>query len=427
MKQSTFKIQIIQTFFVGILFAIALLQKNNIINTNKSFIAFYIISILIYWIIMSIGNIVFMHKNKNEGKMFFINLISITVELIVLGIFCGSIDSRIDKIEFMKHCKETTATVYDINKKQVRAPKRVGETDKVRFQTNFDYFFEYYANGERYSSSIYEVIIGYMNEKASYKTGDTFTIYYNTENPEDWRRDIKYASENTIIILTIIIIVLRVFQLVKAISDYKSIKKIENEIYLFIKLYLVDVGGSYMKKLYGDILKVVAICAIITFVCVELALVPSIFSAYNAGNSRLNDAKTTMSSSETLNDMQGWGVVYNGVSGTLGKVAAAILLLFCIVSAGAIILYVTLYFISWRLFNKSEDKNKAITSLVLTGIACFIQLVIIFEITKTNMSSFNVSFLIADISEIISVILTLIIVFLNRNKIKEVCSNKIAQ
>lgn len=174
-----------------------------------------------------------------------------------------------------------------------------------------------------------------------------------------------------------------------------------------------------MKKLYGDILKVVAICAIITFVCVELALVPSFFSAYNVGNSRLNDAKTTISSSETLNDMQGWGVVYNSVSGTLGKVAAAILLLFCIVSAGAIILYVTLYFISWRLFNKSEDKNKAITVLVLTGIAYFIQLVIIIEITKINMSSFNVSFLIADISEIISVILTIIILFLNRNKIKK--------
>lgn len=182
-----------------------------------------------------------------------------------------------------------------------------------------------------------------------------------------------------------------------------------------------------MRKLYGDILKVVAICAIITLVCVELALLPSIFSAYSAGNSRLKDAKTTMSSSETLNDMQGWGVVYNSVSGTLGKVAAAILLVFCIVSAGAIVLYMTLYFISWRLFKKSEDKNNAITALVLTGIACVIQIVIIFEITKINMSSFNVSFLIADISEIISVVLTLIILFLNRNKIKEVCSNKIAQ
>lgn len=178
-----------------------------------------------------------------------------------------------------------------------------------------------------------------------------------------------------------------------------------------------------MKKVYGDILKVVVICAIIAFVCVELALIPSFFSANNAGKSKLNNSKATISSGEELNDMQGWGVIFDSVSGTLSKVAAAILLLFCIGAAGVIVLYVILYFISWKLFDKSENKNKVITSFVLTGIACIIQIIIIFEITQINMSSFNVSFFIADISEIISVVMTLIILFLNRNKIKEECAN----
>lgn len=184
-----------------------------------------------------------------------------------------------------------------------------------------------------------------------------------------------------------------------------------------------------MKKMYGNILKVVIVCAIITLICVELALIPSVFSAYNTGNSRLNDAKTTMSSGETLNDTQGWGVIYNGVSGTIGKVAAAILLLFCIVAVGAIALYLILYFISWRLFNKSEDKNKVITSLVLTIIAIVIQIVIICEISSffigKSLTSIEIPFLVADLSEIISIILTLIILFLNRNTIKEACYKNI--
>lgn len=182
-----------------------------------------------------------------------------------------------------------------------------------------------------------------------------------------------------------------------------------------------------MKKVYGDILKVVVICAIIAFVCVELALIPSFFSANNAGKSKLNNSKATISSGEELNDMQGWGVIFDSVSGTLSKVAAAILLLFCIGAAGVIVLYVILYFISWKLFDKSENKNKVITSLVLTCIACFIQIIIIFEISQINISSFSLTLFIADISEIVSVLLTLIILFLNRSKIKEVCTkNSIA-
>lgn len=222
MKKKILGIQIIHLIFCGLLFTIALLQKNNIIGSDKRLITIYIISILLYWIVMSIFIIVLMHKNKDEEKKLFINLILITIELLVLGIFCGSIDIRIDKIEFMKHCKETTATVYDITKKQVQTSKRVGEPEKVRYETTYDYYFEYYANDERYSSFIYEVKRGYSTERASYKIGDTFSIYYNTENPEDYRRNINYVSQTKLYVMEIILLILVLSGLGKAVLDYRK-------------------------------------------------------------------------------------------------------------------------------------------------------------------------------------------------------------
>lgn len=222
MKKKILGIQTIHLIFCGLLFTIALIQKNSIINSDKRLIALYIISILIYWIVMSIIIIVLMQKNKDEEKKLFINLIFITIELLVLGVLGGSIDSRIDKIEFMKHCKETTATVYDITKKQVQTSKRVGEPEKVRYETTYDYYFEYYANDERYSSFIYEVKRGYSTERASYKIGDTFSIYYNTENPEDYRKDINYISQNNLYILEGVLLILVLSGLGKAILDYKK-------------------------------------------------------------------------------------------------------------------------------------------------------------------------------------------------------------
>ena len=222
MKKKILGIQIIHLIFCGLLFTIALLQKNSIIASDKRLIALYIISILIYWLVMSIIIIVLMQKNKDEEKKLFINLILITIELLVLGIFCGSIDSRIDKIEFTKHCKETTATIYDITKKQVQTSKRVGETDKVRYETTYDYYFEYYANDERYQSSSYDVKRGNMTERASYKIGDTFSIYYNTENPEDYRKDINYVSQTKLYVMEIILLILVLSGLGKAVLDYRK-------------------------------------------------------------------------------------------------------------------------------------------------------------------------------------------------------------
>lgn len=166
-----------------------------------------------------------------------------------------------------------------------------------------------------------------------------------------------------------------------------------------------------MKKVYGNILKVVVICAIITLVCIELTFIlGELLPVSKSGSSIINDAKTTVSSGEELNDMQGWGIIFDSVGGALLAVAATIVLLFCIITALAIFAYILLYFISWRILKKHENKNSVITSLVLTGIACIIQIVIIFNITEflTSGASIQLAFLVADISEIISVIFTII-------------------
>jgi len=126
MKSKILKIQIVQLVFILILFMISIMQKNGIINVDKSLMALYIISILLYWLVLIIIIITLMHKNKKDEKKLFLNLVLITIELILLGIFCGLIDSR----EFIKHCAETTATVYDIKENEERKAVYIGDPKK---------------------------------------------------------------------------------------------------------------------------------------------------------------------------------------------------------------------------------------------------------------------------------------------------------
>lgn len=61
------------------MFIIAQLQKNSIINTNKSFMALYIFSIFLYWITMLIVIVILMIKNQKEEKILFINIVLISM------------------------------------------------------------------------------------------------------------------------------------------------------------------------------------------------------------------------------------------------------------------------------------------------------------------------------------------------------------
>ncbi len=237
MKQKMLKIQIIQTIFVVILFIIAQLQKNGIINTSESIMPLYIITIFIYWITICIVLIIFMNKNKNEEKKILINGILISIELLLLGIFCGSVDRKIDRTEFLKYCNETVAEIYYVNR-DVDRNTGLGVVDGMEYcTTTYTYYLRYYVEGKEYKSKFYTSTQKKSTDqlkardeaekvKPEYNIGDEITIYYNTKNPEEWRRDISYASEESFIIIAVIILGLRIFGLTKSIINKKLINNV---------------------------------------------------------------------------------------------------------------------------------------------------------------------------------------------------------
>ena len=129
---------------------------------------------------------------------------------------------------------------------------------------------------------------------------------------------------------------------------------------------------------------------------------------------------------EKLFDMS--GELFYAIGEELNLQGLGIVIMFVIgfVIAVVIFIYVLLYLISWILFKKNENKSKVITALVLTGISCIIQIVLIYSLTNSAISSDSIQlpFLIADLSAIISVVFTIIILVLNRSKIKEVYTKK---
>lgn len=232
MKKGIVKIQIFQTIFVVILFIIALLEKRSILNNNL--MAFYTITIIAFCIIMDVVTIIYMKKNKHKEKEYFINLIFITIELVILGFFCGSIDYYVDKVEFSKHCAATKATVYNVDK-DIR--ESYGKVNRYEYTTSYTYYFSYIVDGEAYQSDFNERKTSSNARRSSakqeaervkpkYKENDTFILYYNIEEPTDWRMNITHASNKTIYIIGTVAIIFQAFCLVKATKKYKKEDKI---------------------------------------------------------------------------------------------------------------------------------------------------------------------------------------------------------
>lgn len=240
MRKKLVTLQIIQTIFIIILFLVAILEKNGIMQREKSFMVFYVLSCLIYWIILNVITCIIMHKNNRKEKKIFLLLVLLSIEILLLGIFCGSVDNRVDMLEFTKHCKETTATVYNIDKSLT---SYLSGDDTWRAELTYIYDVEYFVDESRYSAYFSDESYSSSDDdcisaeskvesmhKPKHKIGDAFTIYYNTENPEDWRRDIGYLSDKGLNIFAFIIIGLRVFVLGKAIMDYNKEKKEEKNL-----------------------------------------------------------------------------------------------------------------------------------------------------------------------------------------------------
>lgn len=245
MKKDMVKIQITQILFVLSILTIALLENKNILRSNL--MGFYIVTILISWLLINTISIIKMIKKDRkkyykEQKKFFINLIFLSIELLLLGFLCYGIDNRVDKIEFSKHCKETEAFIYDVAKDISYTTLYENGQDKSSNREYmctiaYTYYFSYYAENNVYNSyfiehetSNYESTMAsakYRAEsiKPEFTKNDTFTLYYNTNNPNDWRLSITYAPDLMIKILTFIVIGFQLFCLGKTLKEYNKDKK----------------------------------------------------------------------------------------------------------------------------------------------------------------------------------------------------------
>ena len=244
MRKKVLGIQVIQTFFVIGMLIVALLEKNKILERSNGIMAFYIISILIFWFIILTMGITILIKNEKEmkdstfnKKIFVIVFVFIFFELLFLGIFVGMIDNRIDKMEFSKHCEKTIASIYDI--KEDFSLEYLGRNDDKNYRgiAKFTYYFNYLVNEQTYSGKFFESKeTGTYNRafamseakkfKPQHKKGEEFTIYYNTKNPSDFRMSISYALEKTLNIILIMIIAIRIMFLCISIFKYKKEKKV---------------------------------------------------------------------------------------------------------------------------------------------------------------------------------------------------------
>lgn len=244
MEKNMFKVQIMQTLFVFSILTIALLEKNNILKNNL--MAFYIIAIILFIFLMLILTTIIitsgvkyegrdMKKYHKKSKKFALNLILSFIELILLCYLCCAIDSRIDKIDFSKHCKETKALIEHVAK-DIYKDSYNRDTDEYRYKTKFTYYFNYYVRGDIYNghfseeNSVYDSSITKAkseaeNIKPRFNEDDTFILYYNTYDPNDWRLSITYPSNLIINVIEFLIIGFQLFCLRKSIKEYNQYKQ----------------------------------------------------------------------------------------------------------------------------------------------------------------------------------------------------------
>ena len=238
MKKKILIIQIIQTIFIGVMFTIAKLQENGILFREGRSTIFYVVAALIYWVIITIPICFIMKNNQEKEKKFLIGFIIISIEILLIALYCGSVDCKVDRMNFEKNSEITIATVYNVEKDSNWYSGSSDNSHKYTYHVTLKYYFDYSVNNIGYNSIYSNSKSGssnsksYAEQKANqikqlYKEGDTFTIYYNKNNPEDWRKDLEYPAEGRIKSYLVVVIALRVFCIGTAIMDSAKEKKEE--------------------------------------------------------------------------------------------------------------------------------------------------------------------------------------------------------
>lgn len=191
-----------------------------------------------------------------------------------------------------------------------------------------------------------------------------------------------------------------------------------------------------MGELYKKLFKVILICGIITLISGEIFLMYIIGFTGVTSREAFNEAQELTESGREVNDMTGYGALIDYIGSGLMKIIQILALFFSIGFLISVVVYLILYYISFRLFKNGETKDKMSGSILLISIALFMKISFVLILSKiiiiNAIQDITVLFkwpvilvLIPYISEIVSIIFTIIFYIKNLDKIKGIYSERI--
>lgn len=193
-----------------------------------------------------------------------------------------------------------------------------------------------------------------------------------------------------------------------------------------------------MGELYKKLFKVIFICGIITLIAGEILIINLIITTGQSSNQAYQEVQELTSPGKEINDMAGYAALANYFGSGLFKIFEIFAVFFSIGFFLAVSINLLLYYIASRLFKNGENKDKMSGSILLILIATSIKLYFIFVVSEgvinlciknfqVLLSWSNILLLIPYISEIVSIIFTIIFYVKNLDKIKGIYNERIEE
>ena len=193
-----------------------------------------------------------------------------------------------------------------------------------------------------------------------------------------------------------------------------------------------------MGELYKKLFKVILICGIITLIAGEILIFSLIIITGQTSHQAYQEAQDLTASGKEVNDTAGYGALANYIGSGFMKIIQIFLIFISVGLFLSITIYLVLSYIAAKLFKNGESKDKMSGSILLTSIAGFIKLSFIVKVSELILqiciSDFSILFnwysilvLISYISEIVSIIFTIIFYVKNLDKIKGIYNERIEE
>lgn len=189
-----------------------------------------------------------------------------------------------------------------------------------------------------------------------------------------------------------------------------------------------------MKDVYKSLFKLIIVCAIITLVFGEIFFLNLIAVTGQISNKTYQEAQDLTASGEEVNDMAGYGALFDYLGSGFTKIIQIVFIFLSIALFVFVTIYLLLYYIAGRQFKNGESKDKMTISIILVSIALLMKMYFIFKFSEIIITDFNILFnfesiliLIPYISEIVSVIFTIIFYFKNSSKIERIYNERIEE